>query len=288
MAEQLLGKTVVAHMKEGIVARVEALKARGVEPTLAFLRVGNRPDDLSYQRSATKRAEGRGVATREFALPQTATDADVISVLQAINQDASIHGCLMFRPLPKPLSNEQAAAALALEKDVDGITDLSLASVFTDADQGFPPCTAQACLEMLDAYRIPIQGKHVVVVGRSLVIGKPVSLMLLRRNATVTMAHSRTQDLAALTRQADVVVCATGRAKAFGAEYFAPGQVVLDVGINFDQEGNLCGDVDFAQVEPVVAAITPVPGGVGSVTTECLMDHVVTAAERMVAQQDEG
>lgn len=280
MAKQLLGKTVVAQMKEGIVARVEALRAQGVEPTLAFLRVGNRPDDLSYQRSATKRAEGRGIATREFVLPETATDAEVEEALRAINQDPGVHGCLMFRPLPGALSDERAAAVLASEKDVDGITASSLAAVFTDHEQGFPPCTAQACLEMLDAYQVPLQGRHVVVVGRSLVIGKPVSLMLLRRNATVTMAHSRTQDLAALTRQADVVVCATGRAKAFGPEYFAPGQTVLDVGINFDEQGNLCGDVDFDQVEPEVGAITPVPGGIGSVTTECLMDHVVTAAER--------
>ncbi|MDO4503120.1 MAG: tetrahydrofolate dehydrogenase/cyclohydrolase catalytic domain-containing protein [Coriobacteriia bacterium] len=280
MAEQLLGKKVVAEMKERIIARVEALKEQGVEPLLAFVRVGDRGDDLSYQRTATKRAESHGIATREFVLPATATDADVAAVLEQVNQDPAIHGCLMFRPLPKPLDNEAAAALLDPAKDIDGITEESLGAVFMDADQGFPPCTAQACVEMLDSYGIAIEGKHVVVIGRSLVIGKPVSLMLLRRNATVTMAHSRTKDLAALTRQADVVVCATGRAKAYGAEFFAPGQTVLDVGINFDAEGNLCGDVDFAQVEPVVAAITPVPGGIGSVTTECLMDHVVTAAER--------
>ena len=283
MAVQLAGKPVVAAMKESIIKRVEACKAKGVQPTLAFVRVGNRGDDLSYQRTATKRAESHGIATVEVALGEGCTDAQVAEALQGVNEDATANGCLMFRPLPKPLSDEAACAVMAGAKDVDGITKDSLAAVFTDADEGFPPCTAQACIEMLDHYGIELAGKNVVVVGRSLVIGKPVAMMLLRRNATVTMAHSRTKDLASITRAADVVVCATGRAKAYGAEYFSEGQTVLDVGINFDEEGNLCGDVDYAAVEPLVGAITPVPGGLGSVTTEVLMDHVVTAAERTLA-----
>ena len=280
MASLLLGKEVVAKMRERTEERVEALAQTGTTPTLAFVRVGERGDDLSYQRTATKRAEARGIATREFALPAEASDKDVARVLAEVNACEGVHGCLMFRPLPKPLDNEAAAAALDPRKDVDGITEGSLAGVFTDSDEGFAPCTAQACIEMLDGYGIDIAGKSAVVVGRSLVIGKPVAMMLLRRNATVTIAHSRTPDLAEVVRAADIVVCATGRATAYGAEFFRPGQTVLDVGINFDADGNLCGDVDFDAVEPVVDAITPVPGGIGSVTTEVLMAHVVDAAER--------
>ena len=172
---------------------------------------------------------------------------------------------------------------LAPEKDVDGITLASLAAVFTDGHRGFPPSTAAACVELLEHYGVPLAGKHVAVVGRSLVVGKPLSMMLLRRNASVTVCHSRTENLAGICRSADVVVCATGRARAFGAECFAPGQTVLDVGINFDAQGNLCGDVDFDAVEPVVAALTPVPGGLGTVTTSVTMAHTVAAAEAALA-----
>ena len=171
---------------------------------------------------------------------------------------------------------------LAPEKDIDGIGSASLAGVFADTGEGFPPATARACLETLDFYDIPVEGKRVVVLGRSLVIGRPVAMMLLARHATVTLAHSRTEDAAAHTREADIVVCATGRARAFGPEYFVPGQTVLDVGINFDEAGNLCGDVDFDAVESVLGpegAITPVPRGLGGVTTTVTMAHVVQAAE---------
>ena len=169
------------------------------------------------------------------------------------------------------------------KKDIDGITLASLASVFTDGHAGYPPATAAACIQLLDHYQVPLQGKHVVVVGRSLVVGKPVSMMLLRRNASVTICHSKTENLADIMRSADVVICATGRARTFGAQFFGPGQTVLDVGINFDTQGNLCGDVDFAEVEPVVAAITPVPGGIGTVTTSVTMAHTVAAAEAALA-----
>ena len=280
MAELLLGKNVADAMKERVTARVEACKAKGVEPCLAFIRVGERPDDLSYQRGATKRAEAWGIATKEFVLPAEATQDELLAVIAQVNADDSVHGVLMFRPLPKAISDAAACAALDPAKDIDGITEGSLGAVFLDADKGFPPCTAQACIEICDHYGIDLKGKHVVVIGRSQVIGKPVAMMALRRNATVTICHSRTVNLAEITRQADVVICATGRAKAYGAENFAPGQTVLDVGINFDAEGNMCGDADFDAAEPIVGAITPVPRGVGSVTTAVLMEHVVTAAER--------
>ena len=207
------------------------------------------------------------------------------AALIELNCDPDVHGCLLFRPLPSFMDEARVCELLVPDKDVDGITLASLASVFTDGRTGFPPSTAAACLEMLDHYGIPVAGKHVVVVGRSLVIGKPVSMMLLRRNASVTICHSKTEDLARLCASADIVVCATGRARAFGAEFFSPGQTVLDVGINFDTQGKLCGDVDFEAVEPVVGAITPVPGGIGSVTTSVTMAHTVEAAERAAAHR---
>ena len=279
MAELLKGKPVVDAMAQDICARVEALAASGVTPTLAIVRVGERPDDLSYERTAMKRAAGLGISVKQYVLDAEASQADLEAALCDVNADDQVHGCLMFRPLPRSIDEKAMCDTLAAAKDIDGISTASLASVFTDGSDGFPPATAEACVKMLDHYQVPIEGKHVVVIGRSLVIGKPVAMMLLRRNATVTMCHSRTENLAEVCRAADIVICATGRARAYGREFFRAGQTVLDVGINFDTEGNLCGDVDFEEVEPVVAAITPVPGGIGTVTTSTTMEHVVAAAE---------
>ncbi len=279
MAELLKGKPVVDSMADDIRARVAKLKASGIVPTLALVRLGARPDDLSYERTAIKRAAGLCIETKQYVLAADASQAELEATLQSINGDAGVHGCLMFRPLPRSIDEKAMCDTLCAAKDVDGISLASLAAVFTDDGSGFPPCTAEACVRILDHYEIPIEGKHVVVIGRSLVIGKPVSMMLLRRNATVTMCHSRTENLAEISRGADIVICATGRPRAYGREYFRAGQTVLDVGINFDAEGNLCGDVDFAEVEPVVDAITPVPGGIGTVTTSLTMEHTVAAAE---------
>lgn len=282
MTQMLTGKEVVAAMRDDLTMRVETLKEHGITPTLAIVRVGERPDDLSYERAAVKRAEGLGIAVRTFALPADASQAALEAVIDEVNADDALHGCLLFRPLPAGIDERAVCDRLAPEKDIDGISSASLAGVFADTGEGFPPATAQACLEMLDFYGIPLEGKRVVVLGRSLVIGRPVACMMLARHATVTLAHSRTADAAAHTREADIVVCATGRARAYGPAYFSPGQVVLDVGINF-ADGELCGDVDFAAVEPVLGdagAITPVPGGLGSVTTSVTMAHVVAAAEQ--------
>ncbi len=281
MATLLKGKPVVDHMADDLRKRISVLKDAGVEPTLALVRMGERPDDLSYERTAKKRACGLGLSTKPYVLDDLAPEAAVRSTLQSINYDRTVHGCLMFRPLPSFLDEKALCNMLSPEKDVDGISLSSLASVFTDANEGFPPCTAQACIEILDYYQVPISGKHVVVIGRSLVVGKPVSMMLLRRNASVTICHSRTENLPELCRTADIVICAVGRPRAFGKEYFRAGQTVLDVGINFDSHGMLCGDVDFDEVEPIVDAITPVPGGIGTVTTSVTMAHVVQAAERL-------
>ena len=281
----LKGKPVVDDMVARGIARVEKLAASGVIPQIAIVRVGENPDDCSYERMAIKRAAAMGVAVKQFVFAADECEETIADALREINEDATIHGCLMFRPLPRHMSEDMLCEMLAPEKDIDGITSASMAGVYAGSDQGFAPCTAQACVEMLDHYGIDIAGKRVCVVGRSLVIGRPVSLLLMNRNATVTMCHSRTQNLSEVMREADIVVCATGRAKAYGAECFAPHQTLLDVGINFDDEGQMCGDIDYAAVSGKVAAITPVPGGIGGITTAVLMDHVITAAERAVERQ---
>jgi methylenetetrahydrofolate dehydrogenase (NADP+)/methenyltetrahydrofolate cyclohydrolase len=283
MATILKGAPVVAAMNEASAARCEALKAKGITPTLAIVRVGNREDDLSYERGVTKRCAATGVEVRQFLLPEDATQEALLAVLEQVNKDTGIHGCLLFRPLPKQMDDATIRAALAPEKDVDGITEVSLAGVFTGAQRGFAPCTAQACVEILDYYQVPLSGKRAVVVGRSLVVGKPAAMLLDCRNATVTMCNSRTQNLDALCREADVVVVAMGRMGAVGGDCFRAGQTVVDVGIHVNEAGKLCGDVRFDQAEPVVEAITPVPGGVGTVTNSVLVRHVIEAAERTLA-----
>ncbi len=278
MADLLLGKPVGDAICAETSALVEKLTTEGVQPTLAIVRVGERPDDIAYERSACRRAESLGIGVRPFTLPQDASQDDILAAIATINEDDSIHGCLLFRPLPKGIDEAAVCSALSPAKDVDGITAGSLAGVFMDTGIGFPPCTAQACVEILDHYGVATEGASVAVVGRSLVIGKPVAMLLLSRNATVTLCHSRSQNLPALCQEADIVVYATGRPRAYSLEHFTEGQTILDVGINVDDEGNLCGDVDFDAAEPLVAAITPVPRGVGSVTTAVLMRHVAQAA----------
>ena len=278
MAQLLLGKEVTASLNEEIRRKVAQLNEQGVTPKLGIVRIGEREDDISYERGATKRCETLGVAFEKFLLPADASEEEVLKVIQAVNEDDSIHGVLLFRPLPRHLNEDKIVNALAVEKDVDGITDLSMASVFMGRGAGYAPFTPSACMRILDHYGIDCTGKKAVVIGRSLVVGKPAAMMLLKKNATVTVCHTKTVDMPAVVREADVVIVAAGRAGIVGADYLRPGQVVIDVGINVNAEGKLCGDVNFAEAEPVVAAITPVPGGVGSVTTSVLVEHVVEAA----------
>ena len=283
MAEQLLGLPVANALSERVAIRAARLEERGITPTLAIIRVGERDDDLSYERGALKRCERVGVAVRRFVLAADCGQDELMATIAQVNEDASIHGCLMFRPLPKTLDEAAACAALDPAKDVDCITEGSLFGVFANRAVGFAPCTAEACIEILDHYGYELTGANVTVVGRSLVIGKPVSMMLQARNATVTMCHTRTRDLPAECRKAEILVVAAGHLGTVGADAVAPGQVVIDVGINWDEKaGRLCGDVAYDEVEPVVAAITPVPRGVGSVTTAVLAKHVVEAAERTI------
>lgn len=280
MAQVLLGKEVNASLNERIKADAEALKAKGIQPALGIIRVGERGDDISYEKGAMKRCATLGVEVKQYLLPADVTQETLMATIDEVNQDDSIHGVLMFRPLPKHLDEEACCQALDPEKDVDGITDGSMAGVFTGQKKGFPPCTPQACMEILDHYQIDCKGKKAVVIGRSLVVGKPAAMMLIKKNATVTICHTKTVDMPAVCREADILIVAAGRAGVVDKEYFAPGQVVIDVGINVNDEGKLCGDVKYEDAEAIVGAITPVPGGVGTVTTSVLVSHVVEAAEK--------
>ena len=280
MADRLLGKEVTASFNEQLKERVNELKKQGITPLLEIIRVGEDPGDLSYERGAMKRCETIGVSVRNVVLTRDVTQDEMLRVMDEANEDPSVHGVLLLRPLPKHLDASMIENRLRPEKDVDCMTDLSMSGVFTGKKLGFAPCTPEAVMEILDHYGIDCCGKRAVVIGRSLVFGKPAAMMLLKKNATVTVCHTKTKDLPSVAREADLLIVAAGRARTVTADYVRPGQVVIDVGINMDENGKLCGDVDYDSVESVVAAITPVPGGVGSVTTSVLVAHVVEAAAR--------
>ena len=283
MAKILYGKPVMEAMNRRMTAEIADLKARGIAPTLATLRVGDRPDDVAYERGILKRCENLDIEVRKIVLPLETSQEELMATIREINADDAIHGCLIFRKLPGNFDDDAVCAALAPEKDMDGITEGSLAGVFTGKDRGYPPCTAQACMELLDFYSYELKGKKAVVIGRSLVIGKPVAMMLLGRHATVTTCHTRTVDMPSVTRDADVLIAAAGVAGVVDSSYVREDQVVIDVGINFNEDGRMVGDVNYDAVEPIVGAITPVPGGVGTVTTTVLADHVVQAAKKIAA-----
>ena len=281
MAKILKGKEVADALTARMQQDVEELKAQGVTPTLCIFRVGERPDDLAYERGATKRAQAAGVKVKNLILPADVPQDVFDRELNRVNKDDTIHGILLFMPLPKHLDTERARQMLNPAKDVDGCTDLSLAGVFTNTKTGFPPCTAQAAMEILHHFDIPVSGKKAAVIGRSLVIGRPVGMMLMHENATVVNCHTRTVDVPSITREADILIAAAGRLHSVTRDFTNPDQVVIDVGINWDEEkGGISGDVAFEDVEPHVQAITPVPGGVGSVTSSVLIGHVIEAAKR--------
>lgn len=291
MAKLLLGKEVTDALNEKLMERTAALKEKGVIPTLAIVRCGANPSDLSYEKGATKRAELVGVAVKKYELPEDVTKEALLATIDEINGDDTIHGVLMFRPLPKHLKADQNEICNRLDpkKDMDCMTDLSNAGVFEGrGDLGYAPCTPEACMEILDYYGIDCKGKSAVVIGRSLVVGKPAAMMLMGKNATVTVCHTKTVNTAEVARSADILVSAAGVLGSLTKDYVRPGQVVIDVSINWDPnkvnskggKGAIAGDAVFEEVEPIVEAITPVPGGVGSVTTSVLMKHVVEAAER--------
>ena len=289
---QLLGKEVTDALNAALQLRAAALKEKGITPTLGILRIGENPSDLSYEKGAIKRAELIGIDVRKLVLPEEASKEQVLEAIDRLNADRTVHGVLLFRPLPKHLRaySDEICNRLDPKKDVDCMTDLSNAGVFEGrGDLGFAPCTPAACMEILDYYGIDCKGKNAVVIGRSLVVGKPAAMMLMGKNATVTVCHTKTVNTAEICRNADIIVSAAGVLNSLTKEYVRPGQVVIDVSINWDANkpnakgglGGIAGDAKFDEVEPIVDAITPVPGGVGSVTTSVLMKHVVEAAEKL-------
>ena len=279
MAIEMLGAEVAKAMKERIISRGDRLKQEGIIPCLTIIRIGERPDDLSYERGAKKRMELTGIECRVKELPEDISQEEFEGEFRKVNADETVHGILLFRPLPAHLDEEPVRKMINPYKDVDCMSDVNLAKVFAGDQSGFAPCTAEAVMEMLEHYGIDVCGKKVTVVGRSMVVGRPLAMLMLQKNATVTVCHTRTAELAETCRNADILVAAAGRAKMITSDMIGEGASVADVGINADAEGKMCGDVDYEGALEKASFISPVPRGVGSVTTSVLALHVIKAAE---------
>ena len=281
MGQIIKGKPVADAITAELVKDVEVLKSKGIEPKLKIVRVGAREDDLAYERGALSRMEKCGIKAEVLELPVDICQADFVKELKAVNDDHSVHGILLFRPLPKQLDMEEIKFVVDPVKDIDCMNPLNAEKIFEGDKTGYPPCTSQACVEILDHYGIDMKGKRAAVIGRSMVVGKPLAMLLLDKNATVTICHSRTNDLPGVCRQAEVVIAAVGRAEMVTGDFISEGAVVIDVGINVNAEGKLCGDVKFDECVDKASMITPVPAGVGSVTTSVLAKHVVKACKQI-------
>ena len=276
--EELRGAPVARAIMDKTAGEITRLAQAGIMPKLAVFRVGSREDDIAYERSIIKRFSAAGAAVEVMALSEDATQEELEAAVRRAADDESVHGLLVFSPLPKKFNAGRIRMLIPAEKDVDGMTDASLAGVFRGDKNAFAPCTAQAVVEILRYYGMEnLAGKRVTVVGRSTVVGKPLAMLLLGMNATVTVCHTKTADTAAECRRADVVIACAGQARMVTDEYMSAGQTIIDVGINADGDG-ICGDVDYAAAQSIVAAATPVPGGVGAVTTAVLLSHTVRNA----------
>ena len=273
---ELRGKKVSDGIKEYVSKELETLS---FVPKLAIVRVGENPDDMSYERSATKKLKSFGLDVASYVFPQDISDEDFKKAFKDINEDDEVTGILLLRPLPHTINEKDIENMIDPKKDLDGISPINIAKVFAGDTTGFSPCTAEAVIEVLKAYDIELTGKRVTVVGRSMVVGKPVSMLLLKENATVTMTHTRTADLKKTCSDAEIVIAAAGRAKMLNSDYCGQDAVMIDVGINVDENGKLCGDVDYATLDGKASAATPVPGGVGTVTTAVLAKHLIQAAK---------
>ena len=271
----LKGAEVSAKIKEEVAQIAAGLQE---VPKLAIIRVGENPDDMSYERGATKKMESFGLRVQSYVYPEDITDSDFKAEFTRINEDPDVTGILMLRPLPKQICEKDIERMIDPKKDLDGISPENIAKVFAGDSSGFAPCTAEAVMEVLKAAEIPMTGKRVTIVGRSMVVGKPLSMLMVKENATVTICHTRTKDLAGTCRNAEILVAAAGRAKMLNGDYVGQDAVVIDVGINVDENGKLCGDVDYDTIQDKAQAATPVPGGVGAVTTAVLAKHLVRAA----------
>jgi len=272
----LKGAAVSAKIKEQVEELLTGLKGR--TPKLAIVRVGERPDDLSYERGALKKMESFGLEGESYPFSQDITDEAFKEEFAKINDDPDIDGILLLRPLPKQIKEKDIEHMIHPEKDLDGISPENIAKVFAGDDTGFAPCTAEAVVEVLKANDIPLTGKRVAIVGRSMVVGRPLSMLMLKENATVTICHTRTENLKETCKNAQILVAAAGRARMVDASFVGADAVVVDVGINVDENGKLCGDVAFDSLEGTASMATPVPGGVGAVTTAVLARHLVLAA----------
>lgn len=273
---ELRGKKVSDGIKEYVSKELETLS---FVPKLAIVRVGENPDDMSYERGATKKLKSFGLDVASYVFPQDISDEDFKKAFKDINEDDEVTGILLLRPLPRTINEKDIENMIDPKKDLDGISPINIAKVFAGDTTGFSPCTAEAVIEVLKAYDIELTGKRVTVVGRSMVVGKPVSMLLLKENATVTMTHTRTVDLKKTCSDAEIVVAAAGRAKMLNSDYCGQDAVMIDVGINVDENGKLCGDVDYATLDGKASAATPVPGGVGTVTTAVLAKHLIQAVK---------
>ncbi len=279
MTEILKGKPVADKLKGEIIERVGKLKERGHNPKLAVVRIGDNPNDVSYERGILKNCTNLGIETEVFEKPVEVTTEEMLELFDKLNNDASISGILLFRPVPKHVDEEALRYAINPDKDVDCMHPINLARVFESDFSKLVPATPMAAMKVMEYYGIELEGKNVAVINRSLVFGRPIAMMLLSKNATPMICHSRTKDLPQVTKDADVVVVAIGRARSLGKDYFNEDSIIIDVGVSADKDGKIGGDADFESLEDYVKMITPVPGGVGSVTTTILLDQVVKACE---------
>lgn len=288
MAKILSGKEVAQQVKDRSRLAVQQLQTQNIVPCLSIVRVGERPDDLYYQGGLEKVCADVGVACHITALPQDVSQQELEAALTSFSNNQAIHGILLFNPLPKHLDATAAKEKIAHPKDVDCLTTAAAADVFTDEPNSFAPCTAAAVMELLNYYNITLEGKRVTIVGRSLVVGKPLAMLMMKQNATVTICHSRTKNLPKVCQEAEILVAAIGRAMMFTKNYVQKEQIVIDVGINPhpQKEGRICGDLDYEEVEPMVNAVTPVPGGIGSITSAILIWHTIQACQRMSKTND--
>ena len=280
--QRLGGKEVADKIVEDLKIKVEELKGKGISPKLAILRVGAREDDLAYERGVLKRFESAGVEVEVTAVDAGISQEELDKTFDGINNDPKVHGILVFRPLPKGLSDEHMRRNIDPGKDSDFMDIRNMENVLAGVPDSAAPCTAEAVMALIRHYNIETKGKKVTVVGRSLVIGKPAALLLTTANATVTVCHTKTVNIEEECRNADIIVACCGVAKMITEKFVKPGQIVIDVGMNVDEEGRLCGDVDYEKVSEIADAVTPVPGGVGSITTAILLKHVVDNAGRQV------
>lgn len=286
MDKILSGKEVSLELISKLKKRILKLKCEGVIPTAAFIRVGSNRDDMAYQNNILRNCSNVGVSTVLHELEESVTTDALIELIIKLNHSNDIHGIMIFRPLPPQIDEELINSTICPDKDVEGMNPVNLAKVFAGNYEGFAPCTAAAVMEILKYYNVSLKGKHAVILGRSMVVGKPLSMMLLKEDETVTLCHSKTEHVDEMARTADVLVAAMGRPNTVGADYIKPGAIVIDVGINVDQSGKIHGDVNFEEAEKTASMITPVPGGVGSVTTAILIKNIVKAAKNFKNHQD--